>query len=68
MTPDYIAIVGEASLHLTEWDKARIDLTVAKENGIDVVVAFQNEYEDVSDFEQKNGVNLPDDIAEMLTP
>ena len=57
---------GEAWLHLKEWEKARADLTVAKNNGYDTIASFHNDYESVEDFEQKNNVQLPEDIAAML--
>ena len=59
---------GEAWLHLQEWEKARADLALAKERGVDIVAAFHNDYASVSDFEQKNDVKLPEDIVAMLTP
>ena len=58
---------GEAWMHLSEWDKAKADLTVAKDLGLDVIALFHNNYENVADFEQKNGVTVPPDLAEMLT-
>ena len=58
---------GEARMHLGKWDKAKADLTVAKAMGLDIIASFQNDYENVADFEQKNGVQVPPDIAEMLT-
>ena len=57
---------GEAWLHLAEWEKAREDLTRAKNEGVDIVGSFRNYYKDVADFEQRNGLKLPDDISEML--
>ena len=57
---------GEAWLHMGEWEKARDDLTRAKNEGVDIVDSFRHDYKDVADFEQRNGLNLPDDIAEML--
>ena len=57
---------GEAWLHLKEWEKARADLTAAKDNGINIVASFRNDYESVEDFEAKNGVTLPKDIAALL--
>ena len=57
---------GEAWLHLAEWEKARDDLTRAKNGGMDIVDSFRNDYKDVADFEQRNGLKLPEDIAEML--
>ena len=57
---------GEAWLHLKEWEKARTDLNFAKDNGIDIIASFRNDYESVTDFEQKNNIKLPEDIAAML--
>ena len=57
---------GETWLHLPEWDMARADLTAAKDMGIDIVASFRNAYTDVADFEQRNGISLPSDIAELL--
>lgn len=36
-------------------------------HGHNIIAAFHNDYESVADFEQKTGVQLPPDIAEMLT-
>ena len=57
---------GEAWLHLKEWEKAKADLTVAKDMGIDIIASFHNDYESVEDFEQKNDLQLPEDIKAML--
>ena len=59
---------GFALLHKGEWDKAKADLTLAKDSGLDIIASFQNDYENVADFEQKNGIAVPTDIKEMLTP
>ena len=58
---------GEAWLHLGKWEKARKDLTTAKNMGMDIIAAFHKIYASVEDFEQKTGIQLPPDIAEMLT-
>lgn len=58
---------GEAWLRLGECEKAKSDLMVAREKGIDLVTAFRGEYESVPMFEERNGVKLPENIAEMLT-
>ena len=58
---------GEAWLHLQEWEKAKLDLNTARNMGIDIIASFNNDYASVEDFEQKTGVQLPPDIAEMLT-
>ncbi|MDD9975040.1 MAG: tetratricopeptide repeat protein, partial [Candidatus Poribacteria bacterium] len=57
---------GLARLHLKEWDKAKVDLTAAKDKGVDIVAAFHNSYKDVVMFERRNGFKLPQDIAAML--
>ena len=57
---------GETWLHLKEWDKAKVDLTAAKDKGIDIIAAFYNSYRDVATFEQRNSVKLPKDIVAML--
>ena len=57
---------GESWLHLSEWDNARADLTVAKGMGMDIVASFCNAYASVADFEQRTGLTVPADIAEML--
>ena len=58
---------GEAWLHRKEWKRARVDLTFARNAGVDIVALFHNDYKSVEDFEQKNGVQLPEDIEAMLT-
>ena len=59
---------GEARLHLKEWEKAKSDLITAKDMGADIITTFHNDYASVEDFEQKTGIQLPEDIAELLTP
>ena len=55
-------------LHLGEWETAKSDLITARDMGINIIASFHNDYESVTDFEGKNGVKLPADIAAMLTP
>ena len=57
---------GEAWLYLSEWEKAIADLTKALDMRQNIVASFRNEYTSVENFEQKNGVTLPEDIAEMV--
>ena len=66
-SPGFYSNRGEAWLHLKEWERARADLTFARNAGVDIVTLFHNDYESVADFEQKNGVQLPKDIKAMLT-
>ena len=58
---------GEVGLHLEEWDEARVDLTVARDLGMDIIASFHNDYESVEAYERSNRVKLPEDIATMLT-
>ena len=57
---------AEALLHLKEWDKAKEDLITAKNKGMDIVAEFRNDYKDVADFERRNQVKLPEDIAVLV--
>ncbi len=57
---------GESWLHLKEWKRAKADFTFARDNGVDIVAAFHNDYKDIADFEEKNTVQFPEDIAAML--
>ena len=57
---------GEAWLHLREWGKAEADLITAKNMGVDLVASFHNDYESIEDFEAKNGVKVPEDVAVLL--
>ena len=63
---DWYANRGEAWLHLSEWDNARADLAVARDKGADITMWFRIDYESVTDFERRNGIAIPPDIAEML--
>ena len=56
----------EALLRIREWEQAKQSLQLAPFQGMDIVTLFRNDYENVSDFEQKTGLELPEDIAEML--
>ncbi|MDE0484411.1 MAG: tetratricopeptide repeat protein [Candidatus Poribacteria bacterium] len=58
---------GIALLALQEWEKAKSDLTIARNMGVDIIALFSNAYANVTDFEQKHNVKLPEDIAAMLT-
>lgn len=59
---------GLAFLHLQEWEKAKSDLTTARDIGVDIIALFRILYSNVANFEQEYGVKLPKDIAAMLTP
>ena len=57
---------GVAWLRLREWERAKSDLTVARDMGLDIITTFHDDYESVEEFEGRNGVRLPKDIAAML--
>lgn len=59
---------GLAFLHLQEWEKAKSDLRTAQNMGVDIIDLFHKVYASVTDFEQKTGIQLPADIAALLTP
>ena len=59
---------GEALLHMKEWKKAEADLITAQKMGGDIIASFHNDYKNVEDFKSRNGFELPEKIATMLTP
>ena len=59
---------GKAWLHLGQWENARLDLLTAQGMGMNIIVSFHHNYGSISDFEQKYNIQLPPDIAAMLTP
>ena len=69
LNSDYAEVYGargEAWLHLKEWGKARADLTFARSRDFDIIALFRKQHKNVVDFEQKNNIQLPEDIAVML--
>ena len=57
-----------ALLHLHEWEKAKVDMTDIRNMGENIIALFQESYSSIEDFEQKNNIKIPADIAAMLTP
>ena len=57
---------AEVFLRQGEWDSARADLVTARNLGADIADLFRNDYAGISDFEERNSLSLPLDIAEML--
>ena len=55
-------------LQAQEWEKAKSDLTIAQNMGVDIIALFRNSFSSIADFEQRCGVEIPEDIAAMLTP
>ena len=58
---------GEAYLHLQQWEQARKDLQTTQRKGIDIIAAFNSDFESVADFERETGITLPWDIRALLT-
>ena len=53
-------------LHVKEWENAKFDLTFARNLRVNIIAEFHKIYESISDFEQKNNIQLPKDITAML--
>ena len=71
LNPDYALAYFNRGLCwqiLQNWRSARSDLTFARQMGMNIIVAFRKNYENVVAFERRHGVQLPKDIASMLTP
>ncbi len=60
------AIRGIIRLHLKEWKNAKLDLYTAKKLKVNINNIFRQTYKNVADFERKNDIQLPEDIAAML--
>ena len=59
--------LGLVWMQRQNWQEAKLNLTVAKILKADIVSKFHNTYESIADFEQQNDIDLPEDIAAMLT-
>lgn len=71
LNPDYALAYFNRGLCwqiLQNWRRARSDLTVARQMGMNIIVTFRKNYENVAAIERRHGVRLPKDIASMLTP
>ena len=53
-------------LHIKEWKNAKLDLIFARNLKVDVIAEFHKIYESIADFEEKNDIQLPENIAAML--
>ncbi len=70
LKPDYVQVYytrARAWLYQKAWKKAKDDLTTAKDKGLDIPILFHKGYNSIADFEERNDVKLPKDIAAMLT-
>lgn len=58
-----------ASLRLREWEKAKSDLTDARDMQENIIIEnFGKDYKSIADFEQEHDIKIPEDIAAMLSP
>ena len=64
---NYYFLRGIAQLRIQNWEKAMEDLTISQDMGLDITGSFSMEYTDITDFKEKFGIELPEDIAAMLT-
>ena len=55
-------------LYIKKWEKAKSDFITAQDLGMDLIAELHNDYANVEDFEQETGIQLPEDIAALLTP
>ena len=71
LNPDFADIYcyrGIVWLLLKDWDKARSDFSAAQERSVDIITVFNTVHENISVFEQRNRLKLPEDIVALLTP
>ena len=70
ITPHPVPIINRAEcwLHLEEWDKARDEYKTAIKmvSEIQIINSFRKDYKNVKDFQEKTGLTVPPDLAEML--
>ena len=71
LKPDYAEAYNNRALaHEIKgnWEKAKADLTAARDMGMDIIAKFQSTFGSVANFERISGIQLPADIAALLTP
>ena len=59
--------LGFVCMEKQNWQEVKLNLTVAKILRADIGAEFHNTYESIANFEQQNDIDLPEDIAAMLT-
>ena len=59
---------GVAQLGLRKWEEAKSDLTSARNMEVDISATFHDGNVNVEEFEKAIGIQLPAEIASMLTP
>ena len=59
---------GRYQLLLSEWEKAKSDLLIARQSGTEVSTEFCAHYTSISEFNRHYRVRIPDDITAILKP
>ena len=59
---------GMMWLYLQRWENFRSDFSAARDVDIDIAIGFRKAFKSVANFERRTGIQLPADIAAMLTP
>ena len=60
--------LGLTWLQMQAWEYFKSDMTAARNIGVDITVGFRNAFGSIENFEQITGIQLPEDIAALLTP
>ena len=66
--PFHFYIRGETRLLAKDWAGAQDDLSAALLQGVDAAAEFQQTFGSADAFEQKTGIRLPTEIADLLKP
>ena len=56
-----------ARLTIEEWENGKTDLIKARDIGLDIIALFHQEFGSLANFEQSKGLQLPANIAALLT-
>ena len=70
LNPNYISVYVKrlvVQLFIKEWEEARAGLNLARDRGLDISPEFRRTWGSVEDFKRKTDIQLPEDIAAMLT-
>ena len=58
---------GIARLRIQDWEGAKEDFIASQDKGGNIIAFWSEKYSTITDFEEEFGVELPEDIAAMLT-
>ncbi len=63
----YYFLRGIARLRIQDWEGAKEDFIASQDKGGNLINSFSRDYRSIAAFEEEFGVELPEDIAAMLT-